>query len=147
MPAKLRPSRSPSPIHNGLPARRRTPFRPQSSNLAPGFYPNMSESPNEKVAQASPSHGDLAYDSDGDEPTKELLSGDRQNDVEAQKTGHRREPSSTASVAAEYGVATQTKLLYLAGYFTLNLSLTIYNKAVLGDVRSTHLGSALFQAS
>lgn len=40
-------------------------------------------------------------------------------------------PSDTG---AEYTVATRTKLIYLAGYFTLNLLLTIYNKAVLGGV-------------
>lgn len=35
---------------------------------------------------------------------------------------------------AEYSVATRTKLLYLAGYFALNLCLTLYNKAALQKV-------------
>lgn len=43
-------------------------------------------------------------------------------------------PSSRPLAAVEYTVPTRTKLLYLAGYFALNLSLTIYNKAVLGGV-------------
>ncbi len=52
-------------------------------------------------------------------------------DLEAQQQKS-KEHSSTAPTAAEYDVETKTKLLYLAGYFAINLSLTIYNKAVLG---------------
>lgn len=38
--------------------------------------------------------------------------------------------------AAEYHVPSATKYLYLSIYFTLNVALTICNKAVLGKVRS-----------
>lgn len=55
------------------------------------------------------------------------------DDVEAQIS--RTIPVKVAATTgAEYDVATRTKLMYLAGYFMLNLSLTIYNKAVLGSV-------------
>ena len=39
-----------------------------------------------------------------------------------------------ATAALEYGIATKTKYLYLALYFAFNLTLTLYNKAVLGKV-------------
>lgn len=51
-------------------------------------------------------------------------------DVEAQEL--RGKLSGRPTSAAEYQIPTRTKLLYLAGYFSLNLGLTIYNKAVLG---------------
>jgi len=38
------------------------------------------------------------------------------------------------AIAPEYDVPTSTKYLYLILYFTLNLCLTLYNKAVLGKV-------------
>ena len=41
-----------------------------------------------------------------------------------------------AGIALEYGVAAHTKYLYLGLYFALNLIITLYNKAVLGKVRS-----------
>lgn len=59
---------------------------------------------------------------------------DNVDDVEAQKL-LAQDPLHTPvkpTAAAEYSVPTRTKLTYLAGYFALNLSLTIYNKAVLG---------------
>lgn len=56
------------------------------------------------------------------------------SDVEAQ-TRHTR-TQSTATSAPEYQIPTSTKYLYLALYFALNLTLTLYNKAVLGKVRS-----------
>ena len=59
-----------------------------------------------------------------------LLSG-RAADLEAQREeviGHS---------AAEYHIPTSTKYLYLCLYFALNLSLTIYNKALLGKVSTT----------
>ena len=62
-------------------------------------------------------------------------------DVEAQ-TRHAR-TQSTTSAAPEYQIPTSTKYLYLALYFGLNLTLTLYNKAVLGKVCSPGL-SKLF---
>jgi len=37
----------------------------------------------------------------------------------------------------EYSIPAKRKLVYLTGYFLLNLGLTIYNKAVLGTVSLT----------
>lgn len=51
------------------------------------------------------------------------------DDAEAQLTKKRASAS-----AAEYSIPSSTKYLYLIIYFTLNLSLTIYNKYVLGKV-------------
>lgn len=51
-------------------------------------------------------------------------------DVEAQTKEAAEVP------AAEYRVPLATKYLYLSLYFTLNVALTICNKAVLGKVRS-----------
>ena len=56
------------------------------------------------------------------------------SDVEAQSR-HARAQSTTA-IAPEYQIPTSTKYFYLALYFGLNLTLTLYNKAVLGKVRS-----------
>ena len=42
--------------------------------------------------------------------------------------------ASPAPVAAEYSVSTNKKLAALAAYFALNLGLTLYNKAMLGQV-------------
>ena len=55
------------------------------------------------------------------------------SDVEAQNRHARAQ--STATIAPEYQIPTSTKYLYLALYFGLNLTLTLYNKAVLGKVR------------
>lgn len=54
-------------------------------------------------------------------------------DVEAQRRqkGRRRAATGVSSIAAEYEVPTRTKAVYLAGWFALNLLLTIYNKALL----------------
>lgn len=41
------------------------------------------------------------------------------------------------SSTLEYSIPAKRKLVYLAGYFILNLTLTIYNKAVLGTVSLT----------
>lgn len=89
------------------------------------------------MAEKSPYH-DSSYGS-GDERTnsqdsrmeKETLI--IKSDVEAQT--RRARAQSTATVAPEYQIPTSTKYLYLALYFGLNLSLTLYNKAVLGKVR------------
>lgn len=52
------------------------------------------------------------------------------SDIEAQSRLARAQ--STPNVAPEYQIPTSTKYLYLALYFGLNLTLTLYNKAVLG---------------
>ena len=52
------------------------------------------------------------------------------DDIEAQML-----LKSKSGVAPEYSIPTSTKYMYLALYFTLNLVLTLYNKAVLGKVR------------
>ena len=59
------------------------------------------------------------------------------SDVEAQT--RQAQAQSTATIAPEYQIPTNTKYLYLALYFGLNLTLTLYNKAVLGKVRSAWL--------
>lgn len=62
------------------------------------------------------------------------LRGDDLESLRFQK--EKNVPLATAGV--EYTVSTRTKLVYLAGYFALNLLLTIYNKAVLGGVSKLH---------
>ena len=57
------------------------------------------------------------------------------SDVEAQNRPNKLGDSTSSPVApAEYRVAARTKFLYLAGWFALNLTLTIYNKALLNGV-------------
>lgn len=51
------------------------------------------------------------------------------SDIEAQTR-----LASSHAIAPEYDTPTSTKYLYLALYFILNLTLTLYNKAVLGKV-------------
>ena len=53
--------------------------------------------------------------------------GTKSADVEAQSPLENKRAN-----APEYGIPTRTKYLYLGLYFTLNLALTLYNKAVLG---------------
>ena len=57
-------------------------------------------------------------------------SGERHGDIEAQI-----HTKAEGALAPEYKIPPSTKYLYLALYFTLNLVLTLYNKAVLGKVR------------
>jgi hypothetical protein len=52
--------------------------------------------------------------------------------LEVQATEKRDVPLLPAET--EYQVPTEKKLAYLSVYFFLNVSLTIYNKAVLGKV-------------
>ena len=56
------------------------------------------------------------------------------NDLEAQATGLTPTPTKNGTVDSEYSVSTWTKASYLAVYFLCNVSLTIYNKLVLGKV-------------
>jgi len=62
----------------------------------------------------------------------------KMDDIESQpilKEEFKDEPSSSP-IAAEYGIPAQKKLIYLSVYFMLNLGLTLYNKALLGNVSS-----------
>ncbi|KIW07034.1 uncharacterized protein PV09_01928 [Verruconis gallopava] len=56
-------------------------------------------------------------------------------DLEAQKFFRPDAASSAPPLAVEYRTNMKTKIVYLAGYFLLNLSLTLYNKALLGPFR------------
>lgn len=67
------------------------------------------------------------------------------SDVEAQMRHARTQ--STATIAPEYQIPTSTKYLYLALYFALNLTLTLYNKAVLGKFAFPWLLTTLHTAS
>ena len=99
------------------------------------------------MAEKSP-YPDSSYGS-GDERTnsqdsrieKETLV--IKSDIEAQNRHVRTQ--SIASIAPEYQIPTNTKYLYLALYFGLNLTLTLYNKAVLGKVRSPRLSRLLME--
>ena len=53
-------------------------------------------------------------------------------DLEAQPVEEFLTPSSTAP---EYAIPMSKKLAHLALYFTCNISLTLYNKMVLGRAR------------
>lgn len=90
------------------------------------------------MAEKSPYH-DSSYGSEDERNNSHDSRMDKEtliikSDVEAQ-TRHAR-IQSTATNAPEYQIPTSTKYLYLALYFGLNLTLTLYNKAVLGKVRS-----------
>lgn len=45
-----------------------------------------------------------------------------------------KDKTPSSPTAVEYGIPTQKKLIYLSVYFGLNLGLTLYNKALLGNV-------------
>ena len=66
------------------------------------------------------------------------------SDVEAQNRQAKAQSTAT-TIAPEYQIPTSTKYLYLALYFGLNLTLTLYNKAVLGKVRSPCLSELSIQ--
>lgn len=98
------------------------------------------------MAEKSPYH-DSSYGSE-DERTNSQDSRMEEtliikSDVEAQNRHARTQ--STASIAPEYQIPTSTKYFYLALYFGLNLTLTLYNKAVLGKVRSPPLSRLSMQ--
>jgi hypothetical protein len=56
------------------------------------------------------------------------------DDVEAQPILKSVTTNEPAPLATEYRTNLSTKLVYLGGYFLLNLSLTLYNKAILNTV-------------
>jgi len=70
---------------------------------------------------------------DTSDVTRHLLT--EKTDLEAQPPAEDEQIASPPSAGLEYSIPTRTKLMHLAAYFTLNLVLTIYNKAVLGEVR------------
>lgn len=71
-----------------------------------------------------------SFDNDSTRSSEETLLAEF--DLEDQKD--LKDDQDSVPVAAEYTVAARVKLFYLAGYFALNLALTIYNKAVLQKV-------------
>lgn len=66
-------------------------------------------------------------------PTEDLSIDGIDSSVDDINAGKSQMDSKT--LAPEYGIATNTKYLYLGLYFALNLVLTLYNKVVLGKVR------------
>ena len=64
------------------------------------------------------------------------------SDVEAQGLLQQKEPAAD-NPPVEYSVSTRVKLSYLAWYFILNLSLTLYNKAILGGFHFPWLMTAI----
>ncbi|CAF9923420.1 UAA transporter [Imshaugia aleurites] len=86
------------------------------------------------MAEKSPYH-DSSYGSEDERTNSQDSRMDKEtlgikSDVEAQNRHVRAQ--SAATIAPEYQIPTSTKYLYLALYFGLNLTLTLYNKAVLG---------------
>ena len=66
------------------------------------------------------------------------------DDLESQPLVEEKVHSQPRSLlAAEYDVETRKKLFYLSGYFALNLTLTIYNKALLGGFKFPWLLTAI----
>lgn len=58
----------------------------------------------------------------------------KKSDLESQSATATAEAGPVALDSNEYAVSTSKKLSYLAIYFLCNVSLTIYNKLVLGKV-------------
>ncbi|KAE9369922.1 TPT-domain-containing protein [Stipitochalara longipes BDJ] len=69
------------------------------------------------------------------------------SDLEAQATEKKDNLLLSGRTDTEYGISTGTKLAYLGIYFLLNVSLTIYNKAVLGKFAYPWLLTALHTGS
>ncbi|KAK3366818.1 triose-phosphate transporter family-domain-containing protein [Lasiosphaeria ovina] len=77
---------------------------------------------------------------------------EKHGDVEAQRPSHHQHiglsPTRTSQLDSEYRTSGWTKLSYLAVYFLCNISLTIYNKKILGKfgypwlLTALHAGSA-----
>lgn len=59
-------------------------------------------------------------------------------DLESQRSRDNKE-STSGQHAAEYNVPAKQKYFFLGLYFALNLSLTLFNKAVLGKVSLVHV--------
>ncbi len=102
------------------------------------------------MAEKSPYH-DSSYGSEDERTNSQDSRMDKEtliikSDVEAQ-TRQAQAQSTAATIAPEYQIPTNTKYLYLALYFGLNLTLTLYNKAVLGKVRSAWLSRCPYSSS
>lgn len=101
------------------------------------------------MAEKSPYH-DSSYGSEDERNNSQDSRMEKEalfvkSDVEAQMRHARTQ--STATIAPEYQIPTSTKYLYLALYFALNLTLTLYNKAVLGKFAFPWLLTTLHTAS
>lgn len=82
---------------------------------------------------SSDSYGEK-YNSDMDKSSMESSRQDSATDG-LMKEEHDVEAQKPEPVAVEHFVSMKAKMLFLAMYFLLNLTLTISNKAVLGKVR------------
>ncbi|KAK0730136.1 triose-phosphate transporter family-domain-containing protein [Lasiosphaeris hirsuta] len=71
---------------------------------------------------------------------------ERTDDIEALLPRHQQSPASPA-IESEYQVSSVTKLSYLGFYFLCNISLTIYNKLILGKFAYPWLLTALHAGS
>lgn len=67
--------------------------------------------------------------------TKEKLDLEAQLPLRSGQSSSSSSPSPPGAVDNEYQVSGWTKVYYLAIYFLCNISLTIYNKLILGKVR------------
>jgi hypothetical protein len=73
-------------------------------------------------------------------PEKDSARNSTTDDVEAQPILKlSTSVDNTARLATEYRTSMSTKLIHLASYFLLNLSLTLYNKALLNNVSLCYL--------
>lgn len=96
------------------------------------FAPDWREPPTPTTSFLDP---DLSYDDDMDEKMSEKSSDLSSDDLEAQSIFKEEMRNKDGPIlAAEYRTSMRVKLMYLSGYFLLNLSLTLYNKALLGNV-------------
>jgi hypothetical protein len=74
--------------------------------------------------------------SDGEMSEKSSARNSLADDIEAQPILKSEPANEPPPIATEYRTNLSTKLIYLGGYFLLNLSLTLYNKALLNTVSS-----------
>ncbi|GAB7350887.1 hypothetical protein MBLNU459_g1403t1 [Dothideomycetes sp. NU459] len=87
-------------------------------------------SPESAESSRATSYDKESEDDISAEQTQGLLSGD--DEEKQQPRSGAAPPTTNTQDGAEYSVSTSTKLLCLGLYFTVNLTLTLYNKAVLG---------------
>ena len=92
-------------------------MRSHSDELSPDFY-------NEKVPSEVLPRSRSPFKQRTESPFK---------DLEAQQRRSLEKSKLERPIAAEYTIPTRTKIVNLAGWFALNLVLTIYNKALLED--------------
>jgi len=95
----------------------------------------------EKLDVPTPRYSHDSNFTDTSDVTRHLLT--EKTDLEAQSPEEDEHVVSPSSTGLEYSIPTQTKLMHLAAYFSLNLVLTIYNKAVLGEVCQLSLQNSL----